>query len=157
MFGFLVGVLVTVAVLAAMRRRRGRSWRNPSQWFARRMFEHIETMPGQESALFEEWQALQSAARGLREKMEQARYDVADLLRAEQMDAGALELLIEREKVAIDQLLQRAKTALLKTHQTLNPEQRRRAADLLQWGPRALFHRRHRYTRSFGRPDSYAW
>jgi Heavy-metal resistance len=157
MFGFLIGVIVTVVVLAAMRRRRGRSWHHPRQWFARRVFEHLDTMPAQESALYEEWLAVRELGLGLPQKMEQSRSEAAVLLRAEQFDVSAMDALVERQKVALDELFQRAKSALQKTHQTLNPTQRSRAADLLQWGARAFFHRSARYNRAFARPDRYAW
>ncbi|HET8939617.1 MAG TPA: periplasmic heavy metal sensor [Polyangiales bacterium] len=163
MFGFILGTVCLFALVATLRHQYGFAWgggyggRNfgrfggppwaarhgRQRWFLRRIFEQLDTTPGQEKVIVkhvDSW--MENVATGRRE-LTDVRRQVAQALRGEALDEASLQAALEK----VDDLLAKSKLeltqALTEIHASLDPEQRRDLADLLSYGPRH-HHGRHR-------------
>ena len=158
MFGFILGTVCLFALVGTLRHQYGYAWgcgyggRNFSRggppwaarhgrqrWFLRRIFEQLDTTPGQEKVIVkhvDSW--MENVATGRRE-LTDVRRQVAQALRGEALDEASLQAALEK----VDDLLAKSKLeltqALTEIHASLDSEQRRDLADLLSYGPR---HRR---------------
>lgn len=163
MFGFILGTVCLFALVATLRHQYGYAWgcgyggRNfgrfggppwaarhghghgRQRWFLRRLFEQLDTTPGQEKVIVkhvDSW--MENVATGRRE-LTDVRRQVAQALRGEALDEASLQAALEK----VDDLLAKSKLeltqALTEIHASLDAEQRRDLADLLSYGPR---HRR---------------
>jgi Spy/CpxP family protein refolding chaperone len=115
----------------------GRGFREGRQrWFLRRLFEQLDTTPGQEKVIVkhvDSW--MDNVATGRRE-LTDVRRQVAQALQGEALDEASLNAALEK----VDDMLAKTKLeltqALSEIHASLDPHQRRELADLLSYGPR---------------------
>lgn len=161
MFGLILGMVCLFALVATLRHQYGFAWgcgyggrnygrfggppwaaRHGQRWFLRRIFQQLDTTPGQEKVIVkhvDSW--MDNVATGRRE-LTDVRRQVAQALRGEALDEASLQAALEK----VDDLLAKTKLeltqALIEIHGSLDTEQRRELADLLSYGPR---HRRERF------------
>lgn len=138
MNGILVGVLVTLGVLAVLRLARlALLRRHPrhGRWRAglvRRLARRLDASPAQEKVLLEEAEALGLALREARIGLSASREDLARAFEADTLGADALDALGAAAVARADAVRRRAGTALARLHATLDAAQRRRLAELLR-------------------------
>lgn len=117
--------------------RGGRAFREGRQrWFLRRLFEQLDTTPGQEKVIVKHIDSLMDNAATGRRELSDVRRQVAQALTGETLDEASLNAALEK----VDDLLAKTKLeltqALSEIHASLDPHQRRDLADLLTYGPR---------------------
>lgn len=144
MFGFFIGtacLLGLVAVARGGRRhfghgggchgRRGFGGR----FVFRRILERLDTTPGQEKVIREAIHDLKEEAWALRREVRGTRVELAQALRAPELDKA----LIDRVFAKHDEVIEKLRASLLdsaeKVHTTLDEQQRVRLADMLESGP----------------------
>jgi uncharacterized membrane protein len=143
MFGFFIGTACLVGLVALTRRGRHfgrRGWRHGRglgrRFFLRRALERLDTTPGQEKVIREALHDLEEDVVGLRGDVRGTRSDLAQALRSPDLDKE----LIDRVFSKHDELLEKLRASLLDTaervHGTLDEQQRKRLADMVELGPR---------------------
>jgi len=138
MNGILVGVLVTLATLAALRVlrfaacRMGRGRRGLRRHFARRLLRRLDATPEQERVFLAEVEALGQAMRSTRQGFFDSREDLARLLEADSLDLQALADFGSRRVAPVDELRKRATEALARFHASLDGRQRRLLAEMVR-------------------------
>ena len=153
MLGAIVGTVCVLGLFKVarrvMRRRLGFGWRDgcgshldggDDFGFRRRgrvmrwIFERLETTPGQERAIADAVARARQDQTAVREELRQTRADLARLLEGGLVDEAAVEETFARH----DRLLARLRVGwvdVLKTvSETLDPEQRKKVAAMLQRG-----------------------
>ncbi|HYO52352.1 periplasmic heavy metal sensor [Archangium sp.] len=140
MFGFVFGTACLAGLIYTLRRGRwhphrhggpGRwSWRGRMRW----LFERLDTSPGQEKVIVQAADELTEAFEKMRDEMSATRAAIARSLRGETFDAVTLRELDARHDELIDNLRKTLRASLSKTHEALDPKQRRELADLLEHG-----------------------
>lgn len=146
MFGFFVGAACLVglgAMIRSGRRRRhayggfGHGHRRGfgGRFFLRRALERLDTTPGQEKVIREAIHDLREEAFSLRREVRGTRSEIADALRAPELDRALLDRVFAKH----DELIEKLRASLLastdKVHSTLDEQQRRRLADMIESGP----------------------
>jgi Spy/CpxP family protein refolding chaperone len=102
----------------------------------RRLFQRLDTTPGQEKVISEVVDEVQAKARAVREELQRARAEFAKAVRGEHFDTEAVNVQFEKQQALIDELKKVALGGFQKIHEALTPEQRKVAGDLLEYGPR---------------------
>ena len=123
MFGFIIGSLSLLGFIAVWRggRRRGRQGHGgPRRWFLRRLFHHLDATPGQEKVIQAAMEGVERAGWRARDQMRQTRAGVAKALRGTPLDSTALGEAFAAQRAALE------------------PAQRQRLADLIEFGPRRM-------------------
>lgn len=145
MFGFLVGTLSLIGLVKVIRHGRGgwghgyaRRGGGPRRWMLRRLFQRLDTTPGQEKVILEAAETLENNGRAVRDAFFNSRADFARAMTGEHFDAATVTEAFEKQQTAVDQLKKTVLESLQKVHEALTPEQRRIAGELLQYGPRGL-------------------
>jgi Spy/CpxP family protein refolding chaperone len=160
MFGFILGTVCLIGLVKVL--RHGRGWHGyghagayghdcgpgyygggygrggfdggPRRWMLRRLFERLETTPGQEKAILAALDELREERRGLREEMEQTRGDLGRAVASGLIDDASMQETFARH----DRLLARLRVgfveAMKKVTDALDERQRKQVADLLQGG-----------------------
>jgi Spy/CpxP family protein refolding chaperone len=149
MFGFVIGTLSLVGLLRLM---RGGGWRGgygrwgggrwgggPRRWMQRRLFELLDTTPGQEKVLDEVLDEVEKKAWAARDQFRGARGAYARAVRGEHFDGAAVSEAFDAQQVAVEELKKTLREGLAKVHEALRPEQRARLADLIEHGPRGMY------------------
>lgn len=143
MFGFLVGTLSLIGLIKVV--RHGRGWGGhgmrgggPRRWMLRRLFERLDTTPGQEKVILEAAEQLEQNGRAARDAFMGGRVDFARAMRGEHFDTEGVNVAFEKQQAAVDAFKKAMLENMQKIHEALTPEQRRVAGDLLENGPRAL-------------------
>lgn len=138
MWGFLFGTACLAGLFHTLRRGRhfGRSpgrwgWRGP----LRRVFQRLDTSPGQEKVFVQAADDVAASFGKLRGELEASRTAMARALRGEQFEAGALRELTERQEAQLADLREVLRTSLARIHEALDPRQREDLADLIEHGP----------------------
>jgi Spy/CpxP family protein refolding chaperone len=143
MFGFLVGTLSLFGLIRVARwGRHGRGgWRGggPRRWMMRRLFERLDTTPGQEKVVIEAVDSTQRAAWQAREELFRARGEYARALRGETFDGEAVNAAFEKQQAAVDEVKKALKQGMQSVHEALNPQQRAELADLSEYGPGRMY------------------
>jgi hypothetical protein len=154
MFGFFVGTLCVIGFVAVLRRRSwGRYgygyWGHRHGWghshHHRRcrgfglygLFHQLDTSPGQEKVIRAAVEELRDTVSSFTPELRASRTEVANALRGEVFDAGALDGALDGRMVELRSLGSAATTMLGKVHEALDPDQRRRLARMIESGPRA--------------------
>jgi hypothetical protein len=144
MFGFFIGTACLIGLVAVARRgrrhfgygggchgRRGFGGR----FLFRRVLERLDTTPGQEKVIREAIHDLKEEAYTLRGEMRGTRSELAQALRAPELDKALLDRVFAKH----DELLEKLRASLLdsaeKVHTTLDEQQRKRLADMIEAGP----------------------
>jgi hypothetical protein len=130
-------VLATLALLATLRLLRAIAFRRHLRrsgrgFMARRLLRRIDATPEQERLFLEELDALRGTVLGLREGLFSSRLDLARVMEAEALDAGALDALVAGPLTRLDEARTRATQALVRFHAALAPAQRLQLATLLR-------------------------
>lgn len=147
MFGILIGTLSLVGLIKVLKWGRHGRWHGggaggPRRWMLRRLFEALDTTPGQEKVSGDAFDALRAKGYAVRDAFEKARRDMAQAMRAEHFDGDAYNAAKEAQRGAMDALEAQLKESLQAVHEALQPEQRKRLADFMEFGPRAFGHGR---------------
>lgn len=101
----------------------------------RRLFETLDTTPGQEKAIVAAFEELRSEARKHRVEVKKTREDLAKVMRGPSVDETVLGELFARHDEAITALRKALIGAMAKVHDALEPEQRNRLADFIERTP----------------------
>ncbi|WP_225412213.1 periplasmic heavy metal sensor [Stigmatella hybrida] len=117
----------------------GHSGRSPGRWGwrgpLRRVFQRLDTSPGQEKVFVQAADDVAASFGKLRGELEATQTAVARALRGEHFDAGALRELTERQEAQLADLREVLRTSLARIHEALDPRQRDELADLIEHGP----------------------
>lgn len=142
MFGFIIG---TVSLLGLLRLWKGgwhprHGWGHggPRRWMTRRLFEYLETSPGQERVLAGALEEVEKRGWAARDQLLVSRAAYARAVRGEHFDGAAVGEAFDGQQTALEELKKAVRDALAKAHEALEPEQRRRLAELIERGPRAM-------------------
>ncbi|MEW5738411.1 MAG: periplasmic heavy metal sensor [Myxococcota bacterium] len=137
MFGFVIGTLSLIGLIKVWRwGRYGRhGYGGPRRWMLRRLFQHLDTTPGQEKVIAS---ALEDAERKLwaaREELFKSRGAFAKAVSGEHFDGAAVDAAFDTQQAAVDELKKSVREGLGAIHEALNPQQRARLGELLEYGP----------------------
>jgi len=151
MFGFIVGTLSLIGLIKVARwgRHGGGGWGRRGmhggarRWMLRRLFERLDTTPGQEKVVLEAADEAQRVMWQAREALFRARSEYAKAMRGEQFDNEAVNAAFEKQQASVDEVKKTVKSRLQAIHEALNPEQRTVLADLIEFGPGRLHHGGH--------------
>jgi hypothetical protein len=150
MLGIFLGTLCLVGFIAVWRRRfgrgcfhgdgfgRGRHFGRRRHFGMYRLFEELDTSPGQEKAIRGAVAELRGTLGGLRPTLTEARSGVAAAIASETFDGAAVERTIDTQIGELSRLGPSLSLAVGKIHEALDSDQRRRLARLigsLPYGP----------------------
>ena len=147
MFGFLFGTACLLGLTATFARHRhhghscggghrGRGFRSGRGRFVlNRLLDRLDTTPGQEKVIREAVDTLMDDVHEARSELHATRTDIAQAIRGETLDRGAIEGVFERHDHVIDRVRQSALDSFGKVHETLDERQRRILAELIEAGP----------------------
>jgi Spy/CpxP family protein refolding chaperone len=146
MFGFFIGTACLIGFAALARRgrrhhfyghggchhgRRGMGGR----FFFHRILERLDATPGQEKVIRDAIHDFKEEAWGLRSEVRGTRSEVAQAIRAPELDKA----LIDRVFAKHDEVIEKLRASLLRTaeqvHGTLDERQRKQLADMIESGP----------------------
>lgn len=156
MFGFIMGTVCLVALVATLRHHHSFAWgcgygsglsgrrhgeggwgrrHRRQRWMLRRVFEQLDTTPGQEKVIAKHVDGWIDGMADGRRELSDVRRQVAQALNSDVLDEAALSSALER----VEDLLAKSKLeltqALTEIHASLDAQQRRELADLLTYGP----------------------
>jgi hypothetical protein len=103
-----------------------------------RLFEELDTSPGQEKAIRSAVAELRGSLGELRPSLKEARGSVAAAIASEAFDGAAVERSLDAQLGAVSRVGQALSVAIGKVHEALDADQRRRLArfiDSLSYGP----------------------
>jgi hypothetical protein len=151
MLGFFIGAACLVGLAAVA---RGRHHRHHgcygghhhgfgrrgfgARFFFRRILERLDTTPGQEKVIREAIHDLQDEAYGLRRDVRATRSEIADALRAPELDKALLDRVFAKHDEVIEKLRASVVSSADRVHSTLDEQQRKRLADMIESGPWGL-------------------
>lgn len=151
MLGFFIGAacLVGLAKVARGRHHRHHGWYGGhhhgfgrrgfgARFFFRRILERLDTTPGQEKVIREAIHDLQDEAYGLRRDVRATRTEIADALRAPELDKALLDRVFAKHDEVIEKLRASLVSSADRVHSTLDEQQRKRLADMIESGPWGL-------------------
>jgi hypothetical protein len=149
MFGFFIGTACLIGLAALARRGRHHhfyghgGWHGHGGWRGRRMGGHflnrilgrLDTTPGQEKVIREAISDFKEEAWDLRGEVRGTRRDLAEAVRAPELDKA----LVDRVFAKHDEVIEKLRASLLRTaeqvHGTLDERQRKQLADMIESGP----------------------
>lgn len=164
MFGFFIGIACLIGLFATLRHRHygfgyggfhhhrhslayGHppwGWRHGPRRFAmRKLFEHLDTTPGQEKVIVKSVETFTEHMINGREELRDVRKQVAQALGGDELDEAVLTQALERVEGMIGKAKADLKTALQEIHASLDGPQRQHLAEMIAEGPYAR--RRYRY------------
>jgi hypothetical protein len=152
MFGFFIGAACLVGLAAVARGRhhhrghgcgdgfhhRGGRRGFGARFFFRRILERLDTTPGQEKVIREAVHDLQEEAFALRREVRGTRSEIAQALRAPELDKALLDRVFAKHDELIEKLRASVLTSADRVHSTLDEQQRKRLADMIEGGPWGL-------------------
>jgi Spy/CpxP family protein refolding chaperone len=140
MFGFVVGIVCLIAFIGVWRGRfsrggrrhyhchRGRHFGRGRYFGLYRLFEELDTSPGQEKAIRSALTELRTSVTALRPQLHETRSLVSSAFSSEAFDGGALERSLDAHVSEASRLTRALVVAVGKTYEALDPDQRRRVA-----------------------------
>ena len=142
---FVSGVLGALAALVAVALLRRAFWalhlhRRHRRFPLRFLYRRLGTRPEQEQVISAEADTLAGELRALRADARSVREELADLLQAPAVDAGAVQAAIDARLSKLTALRERVAQTISRVHATLDPDQRATLSELIRRGG----HRRHR-------------
>lgn len=144
LLGAAVGVLLLAAGAAVLRLLHSR--RRHRLGFGHRrglgfLFRRLGTRPEQEEILTREADALAAELRLFRGDARALRDELAELLSEPSLDSGAVAAVLERPFARAREVRARVEAAILRMHETLEPDQRVRLAGMVRAGAHGRYHR----------------
>lgn len=118
---------------------RDRDFGAPPKFFLRRLFEHLDTTPGQEKVISEAFDRIFASLQASRGGISKTRQNLADALREEQVDVQKLRELLAEPQDRMSELTASASESIAKVHAVLDPKQREKLADFIAGGFRRGF------------------
>lgn len=118
----------------------------------RRLFERLDTTPGQEKVVLEAFDEGRRVMWQARDQLYRARSEYARAMRAETFDNEAVNAAFEKQQASIDEVKATLKAKMQAIHEALDPRQRAELADLIEFGPGRFHGRWHHHHRSFHGP-----
>ncbi len=150
MFGFLIGTACLIGLVKVIRHGRGwgyggcgggpgfvrggrwgRGGFGP-RWMLRRLFERLETTPGQEKVIVEAIDDVRETASKFRDEAKKARADVASALRGEAFDQTRMKDVFTRHDTLLEEVRRSVLVGFSKIHEALDERQRRELASILE-------------------------
>ena len=147
MFGFLFGTACLLGLTATFARHRheghhcssghrGRGFRyGRGRFILNRLLDRLDTTPGQEKVIREAVDSLMEDVHDARSELHATRADVAQAIRGETLDRGAIDGVFERHDRVIERVRQNALDSFSKVHETLDERQKKVLAELIEAGP----------------------
>ena len=141
MFGFLIGTLSLIGLIKVVRHGGGwgdrGGWRHggPRNWMLRRLFQRLDTTPGQEKVIAQAFDSLHEKGRAIRDEAFRSRSTFGQAFKGEHFDSAAVNAAFEKQQAALDEMKKAMLEAMQSVHEALTPEQRAEAGDLLEFGP----------------------
>ena len=151
MFGFVIGTLCLFGLIRVL--RRGYGWRGSYGWHGHHgfhgmrrgyrmhgrgglkwLFWRLDATHGQEKVIISEWETLRDTLQDVRSDMRQSRASAAALLRAEHLDAAALQEVWRQHDAVLGKLRDKVGGAVGRIHEALDEQQRRQLAAWLEQG-----------------------
>ncbi|NUP08537.1 MAG: periplasmic heavy metal sensor [Polyangiaceae bacterium] len=140
MFGFFIGTVCLVGLIAMVKRGRHGRWGHGYHrhgGFGRRgvlnrLFSRLETSPSQEKVVMGAVEEVEMAVRGLRPELDATRADIAKVLTDENFDPERLGAVFARHDDAVRQVQAALAGALGKVHGALDHHQRAQLAQLIE-------------------------
>jgi hypothetical protein len=113
-------------------------WRGDSgrseRFMLRRLFEHLDTTPGQEKVISEAFDSVASVLRESKGNVSKTRHDLADAIRQEQLDMDKVRELLSEQQGRISQVGTSISDSVAKIHAVLDVKQRERLAEMIEQG-----------------------
>lgn len=140
MLGFFIGTACLVGLFVVARGGRRRYFGHGRRGFGgrylfHRVLDRLDTTPGQEKVIREALHDLKQEAWSLRAEAKGTRSELAAALRAPELDRA----LVDRVFVKHDELLEKLRASFVqaadRVHGTLDEQQRRKLADMIESGP----------------------
>lgn len=125
-------------------RHRRHRWEDEDSWedapqkgafFLRGIFRRLDTTPGQEKEIQRAVEEVIDAGKALKSDVKGSRRDVAEAFRSDDFNEELMASLLTRHDERIDELRQAMVAGLAKVHVTLDPDQRKQLARMLERGP----------------------
>lgn len=165
MFGFVIGIACLWGLVRVVRggrrgygpfgmsrgyghcgssRRRGRhDFYDEERWerggrerfFLRGMFTRLDTSPSQEKAIQAAIDEVMDAGRALKNDVKDSRKDVSEAFRGDDFNEELMASLLTRHDERIDELRRSVVAGLARVHASLDPDQRKQLARMLERGP----------------------
>jgi Spy/CpxP family protein refolding chaperone len=135
MFGFLIGTLSLIGFVKVARGGRFGHRGGPRRWMMRRLFQTLDTTPGQEKVIASATEGAERAMWQAREKFVSARSAYAKAMRAEAFDSAAVNEAFEAQQASVEEVKKAVREGMQQIHEALSPEQRNRLGDLIEFGP----------------------
>lgn len=165
MFGFIIGTLSLIGLIKVARwGRHGRGYGGPRRWMLRRLFQTLDTTPGQEKVIASAAENAERVMWQAREQFFRARSSYAKAMRGETFDSAAVNEAFEAQQASVDEVKKAVREGMQSIHEALTPEQRNRLGDLLEFGPSRMHgggcsrghfgHGHHGYRPAGGEPSS---
>lgn len=145
MFGFFIGTACLLGFAALARRGRGHHFYGHrgcrgrrgmgGRFFFHRILERLDATPGQEKVIRDAIHDFKQEAWSLRSEVRGTRSEVAQAIRAPELDKA----LIDRVFAKHDEMIEKLRASVLRTveqvHGTLDERQRKQLADMIESGP----------------------
>ena len=148
MFGFFFGILCVVAFVAVWRGRfrrgcyggfgcghgpgRGRRFARGGYFALYRLFEELDTSPGQEKAIRSALDELRQSLTALRPRLKETRHSVAAAFSSDAFDPSAVERAFDAPLEDVSQGRGALVATIGKIHEALDADQRRRLARFVE-------------------------
>lgn len=100
-----------------------------------RVLDRLDTTPGQEKVIRSALHELKDEAAGLRAEVKSTRGEIAQALRASELDKALLDRVFAKHDELIEKLRASVLHAADQVHGTLDEQQRRKLADMIESGP----------------------
>ncbi len=134
MLGCLIGTVCLLGLLKLLNaNRRGFRRRGRGLWL-RKLFERLDTSPGQEKVIKQSTEELFEATRGVRTELDHSRHELANALRNGVIDETSMGEMFARHDEKLRELRKATVLAFAKINDALDDDQRRELADLLERG-----------------------
>jgi uncharacterized membrane protein len=142
MLGFFIGAACLIGLVAVARRGRHRYWGHrghhrgyAGRYFFHHVLERLDTTPGQEKVIRSALHDVKQDAYDIRGEVKSTRRELAAELRATELYNALLEGVFDKH----DELLEKLRASLVRAtgqvHGTLDEQQRRKLADMIESGP----------------------
>jgi hypothetical protein len=147
MFGFFIGAACLIGLAAVARRGRRHHFYGHGgchgggrrgfggRFFFHRILDRLDTTPGQEKVIREAVHDFKEEAWTLRSEVRGTRSEIAQALRAPELDKAVIDRVFAKHDEVIEKLRASLLSTADKVHGTLDERQRKQLADMIESGP----------------------